>query len=53
MNEVFIDISRLLSPWEGVQVHVVHSLPQHKDNQSVCLLEKERKKGKKIPHLKT
>ena len=46
MNEVFIDISRLLSPWEGVQVNVVHSLPQHKDNQSVCLLEKERKKGK-------
>ena len=40
------DISRLLPPLEGVQAHVVHSLPQHKDNQNECLIEKEKRKRK-------
>lgn len=38
------DISRLLPPLEGVQAHVVHSLPQHKDNKMNVYLKK--KKGK-------
>lgn len=36
------------SQLEGVQFHSVHSLPQHKNSQSVCLLGKERKS--KTPH---